>query len=479
MNPSTNLPPALPAGHPATTPLLLRQNCCAAESGSGVISVPAFHGGEPAQPAAPARQRTLAAMLHAAFEPAAPGQAVREATTVPRQARRKLWELPTRWHCALVGTCLDVAELRRLALKAGFDVEHMSDYSLHSACIGHCDTRNPLTEAVQRLLDKRHAARLAQLAQVRDSTTVLARWQAACAEGTDIPGALWAAWTHGALAESDGQVVFGDIHMLSHQNGAALRADLQHLQRLQQENARLTAELEALRAAHARQQLERERSVAELRKRYLDAEQRAALLGHRELELAEARQALRAHTPLAERAAALAARVETLEERNAANARRANTLAAELNEAQDSLAAAEAALAAALGVCDGVSGAGSCGRTCPAEARLTGQCVLCIGGRTGLVDGYRRLVETRGGRFLHHDGGQEESLHRIDAAIANADAVVCQAGCVSHAAYWRLKEACKKLGKPCVFVKSPGVGSFARGLDALAAPTETSIRRLS
>ncbi len=79
---------------------------------------------------------------------------------------------------------------------------------------------------------------------------------------------------------------------------------------------------------------------------------------------------------------------------------------------------------------------------------------------------------------LHHDGGQEEHLHRIDAAIANADAVVCQSSCVSHAAYWRMKEACKKLGKPCVFVPSPGVGSFARSLAALthAAPDQQIIR---
>ncbi len=50
----------------------------------------------------------------------------------------------------------------------------------------------------------------------------------------------------------------------------------------------------------------------------------------------------------------------------------------------------------------------------------------------------------------------------------SADAVICQAGCVSHTAYYRLKESCKKLGKPCVFLKSPGMGSFARGLAALS-----------
>jgi hypothetical protein len=57
--------------------------------------------------------------------------------------------------------------------------------------------------------------------------------------------------------------------------------------------------------------------------------------------------------------------------------------------------------------------------------------------------------------------------------------VVCQSGCVSHAAYYRLKEACKKLGKPCVFVQSPGIGSFARGLTAISGePTQICIGQL-
>jgi hypothetical protein len=29
--------------------------------------------------------------------------------------RRKLWELPHAYHCALIGTCLPVAQMRRLA----------------------------------------------------------------------------------------------------------------------------------------------------------------------------------------------------------------------------------------------------------------------------------------------------------------------------------------------------------------------------
>lgn len=407
----------------------------------------------------------------------------------PAAARRrlKLWELPVRWHCPLIGTCLLPRDMRRLARQAGIDSAGMTEYELHTIVVSNCAERNALSERAQRLLDERYAADVQRFAKAHDDEAILALWRAAHDAG-ETAGALWAAWSHGATSEEAGARISGDIHMLSHQAGAGIRANLRQLDALRQENARLRGELLALRNDAAQSRREKDRLLEETRRKLSNAECRAALLGVRELELADARQAAREYATVYDRAQMLAQRVETIEERNAANARRAERLAQELNETRDSLAAAETALELVLGMdgdgeggCAGVSGSSGCGRACPAEVRLTNRCVLCIGGRANLVDGYRRLVEAQGGRFLHHDGGLEESLHRIDAAVATADAVICQSGCVSHAAYWRLKEACKKLDKPCVFVKSPGVGSFARGLAALAddggsgSPKRTSL----
>ncbi|GAB1394459.1 hypothetical protein MASR1M60_26230 [Rhodocyclaceae bacterium] len=390
--------------------------------------------------------------------------------TVAGRRRKKLWEIPHRSHCPLVGTCLPVAEMRKIAARVGFNEREMSDYTLHTTFVGSCDTRTEVAEQIQRYFDKHYAVTVQRFNRMRSEAAVLDLWQEALDAGNNIAGALWAAWSHADMSEEGSKILYGDLHMLSHQTGAEVRADLRKLEQLKQENHQLRNEVAAFKMGMAVAQREKDKAIADLQRRLADAEQRAALLPHRELELAEARKAARDYGTLYGRAEAMSQRIETLEERNAANVRRAETLAMALNEAQDSLVTAEAALELALGIgrgCEGVSGAEGCGRSCPAEAALTGRCVLCIGGKTNLVDGYRRLVETQGGKFLHHDGGQEESLHRIDAVVSAADAVVCQAGCVSHAAYYRLKEACKKLGKPCVFVQSPGVGSFARGLAAL------------
>jgi len=82
---------------------------------------------------------------------------------------------------------------------------------------------------------------------------------------------------------------------------------------------------------------------------------------------------------------------------------------------------------------------------------------------------YRQLVEQAGGKFLHHDGGLEDRFAQLDSALGAADLVICQTGCISHNAYWRVKDHCKRTGKPCSFVETPSVAGLARGLRRLLA----------
>jgi hypothetical protein len=87
--------------------------------------------------------------------------------------------------------------------------------------------------------------------------------------------------------------------------------------------------------------------------------------------------------------------------------------------------------------------------------RLNDRAVLCVGGRNGNVASYRELIEREGARFAHHDGGLEDNANRLEASLAAADLVICQTGCISHSAYWRVKDYCKRNGKRCVFIDNP------------------------
>ena len=102
--------------------------------------------------------------------------------------------------------------------------------------------------------------------------------------------------------------------------------------------------------------------------------------------------------------------------------------------------------------------------------------VLCVGGRTGNIANYRDLIERVGGRFAHHDGGLEDNQSVLDASLAAADLVICQTGCISHNAYWKVKDFCKRTGKRCVFVENPSTSSLVRGLEQITEQN-TAVQR--
>lgn len=82
----------------------------------------------------------------------------------------------------------------------------------------------------------------------------------------------------------------------------------------------------------------------------------------------------------------------------------------------------------------------------------------------------RQAIEQAGGRFLHHAGGDDgvEDVAALEASLTAADLVICQTGCVSHDAYWRVHDHCKRTGKQCVLVDQPQAMHFVR--KAVAQP---------
>ena len=43
----------------------------------------------------------------------------------------------------------------------------------------------------------------------------------------------------------------------------------------------------------------------------------------------------------------------------------------------------------------------------------------------------------------------------VEASAREAQAVICQTGCLSHGEYWRVQDHCQRTGKTCVLVEQP------------------------
>lgn len=87
---------------------------------------------------------------------------------------------------------------------------------------------------------------------------------------------------------------------------------------------------------------------------------------------------------------------------------------------------------------------------------------------------------------MHHDGGLEERLHRIDGALAAADPVACQAGCIRQYADWRVKENAKHTTSPAsscaaAFPDSAGclAKAWARTANASVVDTHSHFDRIT
>jgi len=114
----------------------------------------------------------------------------------------------------------------------------------------------------------------------------------------------------------------------------------------------------------------------------------------------------------------------------------------------------------------------------PLPLPMHGRHVLCVGGMRHAVARYRARIEGLGAHFEHHDGGLEHSVQVLDGRLRRAEVVICQAACINHEAYHRIKRHCERTGTPCVYLERPSLSRFDRALRDLASrPVATPMDR--
>lgn len=378
--------------------------------------------------------------------------------------RRRLWDLPHQCHCPLVGVCLPLDSLRLLVNKALGGKTQADDYDVHVGVVAECRQRSRLSEVLQQDLERRYARTVQKFKTVKTTQALALLWKKTVEQG-DVTGALWAALTHPRCDAALQEVICRNMHMFQHHAGANARADLSEFHAMAQENAVLTRELGRVQERSSRVMADKSSEIERLSAQLVQAraenigkDSRLAFLG---ADLA----ALKASLPDLESTLRLQKKITQMTQRQ--------------TELEDALCDLRQKLASAEKARDTVN----TGPACPPDTRpaetgpisnpglpiyLYQKTVLCVGGRSGNVASYRDVVERVGGRFAHHDGGQEDNPNVLDANLTAADLVICQTGCISHNAYWKVKDFCKRTGKRCVFIENPSVTSLARGLEQIS-----------
>lgn len=371
-----------------------------------------------------------------------------KARTRNKPERRHLWELPANAHCPVIGLCLPLSLLRRLVNKGLGGKALAEDYDLHVGAVAECKAKSRVSVLLEDALDQRYCVMLHKFKGAHTAQAVEHLWQAARGSD-DMAGAFWAALTHPASGHELQDALLREVHMLHHHACAAPRTP-----------PALAAKLTQAQIANERQGqqlLDKARELAQAN--VLLAQARAEVVGRDAVieRLQRQLQEQNAAMPDLEARLRLKEKLQFAEERERERQSQLVELRRELAELRLQLSAVGATVIEEFD-----------DEAPPPPVRLDDKTVLCVGGRNRSVASYRGMTEQTGANFAHHDGGLEDSAALLDASLAAADLVICQTGCISHSAYWRVKNHCKRTGKQCVFVDNPSASSFSFGLQRIA-----------
>ncbi|MFZ6800465.1 DUF2325 domain-containing protein [Undibacterium sp. Di24W] len=383
--------------------------------------------------------------------------------------RRRLWDLSRETHCPVIGVCIPLAVLRRLVGKAAGGLAQADDYEIHVGAIAESSHRNRLSELLQDDLEQRYALTIKRFRAAKTVSAVTQLWLEAIYQG-DVAGAFWAGLTHPLCDIGLQEGMCRDMHMLQHQAGATVRADIVRFNAILEENAILAREIARHQERHTRHMQEKALEIEKLQRHtvQLRAEciSKDSIIAYLNTDL----QALKNASPKQQTTEKvshqqLQHKLDRMTVRQAELEQKIRELKYKLahNNRPESPEVANDNTQSSVNTTRQTQRH----RTIPITLQLQQKNVLCVGGRSGNVASYRDLIERVGGRFSHHDGGMEDNQSLLDSNLAAADLVICQTGCISHNAYWRVKEFCKRTGKRCVFVENPSVSSLARGLEQI------------
>ncbi len=397
--------------------------------------------------------------------------------------RRKIWE-DNDVQCSIIGTCLSLKELRKIARQTQLRLEAEADeFEVHVTFVRICCEPGPVAKAVNKALDRKYAGALRRFGHAETDDELLELWKESMDKG-DIPGPFWALMTHPNVSAELRRRVFGDVHMLSHLVGSSNRSDIRRLSELE----RSLTEVQERQA--------KVRGVYRNRVKHLVGENRA--LSRRLAAMAKEAETMRYRSrehcnevvylenqglqrSLATQSAMLAevqARNELLQRKLDAHEIRLGHLEEELREKQAEVEFLESEMERIMHG-PGPGCMGECDKRgtpeCPGPD-LCGKRILYVGGRANLVQHYRDVVCRYGGEFVHHDGGVEHTRQALPRLLSGVDAVLCPVDCVSHDACQCVKEVCKHTMKPCKLLRSSGLSSLVRSLEELMSQPEIARR---
>lgn len=375
---------------------------------------------------------------------------------IMRKDTRPIWEL-NQLICSIIGTCLTLKDLRKIARRCGHKAkEKMTPFEFHHTIVFACQTCGPMAKTVQKYLNEKYWLTVQRLDKL-EANELEQAWEEAVHEG-EVAAAYWAIATRADAPSSLIKHIFGEVHMMSHLQGAQSRLDLKELAQLRDDYRQLKERLSEREILLARTKWERDEArlqAAEHEGEVMILQREISLLQERLRYLEEGQELQRLKQGNSELRARLT-REQDLREKLELYIK---VLEDELRQRPGLPRVCEASEPSEMDY--PVQPIKECPSLCARR-------ILFVGGLERLEPNYRRLVEEQGGILERHDGNCRNGQQRLEAMIKRADFVICPVDCNSHRACLCVKRLCKDLKKLHIMLSNSGVSSFQKALAQVA-----------
>lgn len=379
-------------------------------------------------------------------------------------ARKRIWELEQNLICPVIGTCLTVADTRKIIKRFG-NFNNVTDYEAHTIAVSHCREENSLSRAIDRTLEATFSRHGKEVEKIDSEEELKDYWRKNFLNGS-IAGPFWAIISRTEPHSNILSIVYGDVHMLSHRAVA-------EISELRSRIEALSNTVENLKDDKLRYR----KIIRESNLEVIEARKISSRILHLEGELKKYKEHSHQNRPHQDSGLAFrelcrviditraekqkqketASKLEDQKEENRRLKKQIKFLQGEINLIKSFTTETGKADKARL-TCTNSS--------CPSY-NVQGRTILYVGGRPSVISHCREVIESCGGKFIHHDGGIDESIGKIPNIIDNVDSVFFPVDCISHNASSSVKRLCKKIHKPVVFLKNSSVSAFTKEIEKI------------
>lgn len=374
-----------------------------------------------------------------------------------RKTRKKLWEFPHNFQCSIVGTCLTLAEARKVGRKFGVtsDDPTQLDAAVHSFIVREASKQGLVSTHVCNLLNRKFEGMIRKAATADTPPKVLAFWREACNSGL-VPSGYWAALTCPALDEDAMIRIFSDVHMLSHINGSnnvALMRRLAHTERALEENLEKQSVLQrrsAMREQKLRKKINIETTKSKVARKQLES--------HGDSKSPDSLETTRS----------LEAKLQKLQLQNSTLSKALCERNRELSAARNILKVRDKKIVDLHKLVESYEHRFN---TDPApegstvHPAINGMQLLYVGGRPQTKLRIQNLVQEQGANLVCHDGGKTKtSIGSLKTLIETSHAVFIPVDRVSHISALETKRLCRQCNKPLIIMKSCSMSCFQQAL---------------